>query len=1099
MAARRVGNDLSRRKSDPTSSKLGNNEAVVAAELPWGSLKVVGNMSIDFHSLPAKFTVQNLLLEIFSMFEKKIQYACIEEPLDKFLNKSLKRCDDTYLDNLLRTLGNVSEVCLPSILEALIKWYEEQISLRKRSSTRAAYGVNLHNCLIVAETFAEVIGVLSQTHAKLVQKTFFTLLNEYRKETPLTQSVVTNIISLLMALKFFRIKTSQVSEIEQGVSFLDELASYYLEIDLKQKDLKHAIVGLLVEILLPVAAQIKTEANIPALIAFVDKLYVPTLELINKKQHKMAAYPLLTCLLCISQSKFFLNNWVQFLNTTLSNLKNRDPKISRVALESLYRLLWVYIIRNNCEGNTQTRNRLECICNSIFPKGNRSVVPRDAPLNIFVKIIHFIAQQKLDIAFKDIIFDLLGCTRVTRSNTITIYPERMNIGIRALMVIADGLQQKEGPPGMPRTIVPVASGTIQRMRKTYLTRPLTADVARSIGLELYYLPCRKAFDAILRTLDTDVGKCLMLTSSRTKGKEPDDLIGSDMKPKLDLFRTCIAAIPRLLPEPMPHHDLIDLLTRMTVHMDEELRQTAYLTLQNLITECADWREDIIHTYINFLTNHIQDTFPVLLESAVRFLLQLLCFWKSAIQQEKKKENLQPTLNGIGTIISSIGRGTTTISNSAGVMIPPNSVTNASSHQSVQSEGGNAIGQPHLSPLMNNASAIALHNVEGLALALLCQTRVQGKKMAISLLREVKSLFSLMELHDKPVLTVLDEATPYVLNKYIEHVPLAERQSWNQDFASACDKICTIDTDDNLVNSDKGNEYMHWDTWACALSGYCEYKFLPEQCPTAVNFAWPTLFVRLNACNQFVDPNNPQNENRASLLRSSRSKATASTLCGEALDQGSYLSLWQKYLVMSCALTQPPSQHTSVLARSFSPNGNLDSIDSVRSMTSSFRGHRTSAQVNCVHLFQKISSMLRWEQTRDMRDNVVLGIGSTNPRCFDLLLEELLTKGILREAQERKNESNVRRRKRRDLLRLQVVRVIEIAMFRGLLSASNLVDSQTGQLSHILLDLFSAIRVNVESDSDRDISTITSLRLHFAKTITLMVNSIPRKLYHSFGF
>uniref|UniRef100_A0A914YSP0 Uncharacterized protein n=1 Tax=Panagrolaimus superbus TaxID=310955 RepID=A0A914YSP0_9BILA len=64
------------------------------------------------------------------------------------------------------------------------------------------------------------------------------------------------------------------------------------------------------------------------------------------------------------------------------------------------------------------------------------------------------------------------------------------------------------------------------------------------------------------------------------------------------------------------------------------------------------------------------------------------------------------------------------------------------------------------------------------------------------------------------------------------------------------------------------------------------------------------------------------------------------------------------------------------------------------------------------------------------------------------------------------------------------------MFRGLLSASNLVDSQTGQLSHILLDLFSAIRVNVESDSDRDISTITSLRLHFAKTITLMVNSIP---------
>ena len=39
-----------------------------------------------------------------------------------------------------------------------------------------------------------------------------------------------------------------------GVNFLDELGAYYLEVDLKQKDLKHAIAGLLVEILLPMAA-----------------------------------------------------------------------------------------------------------------------------------------------------------------------------------------------------------------------------------------------------------------------------------------------------------------------------------------------------------------------------------------------------------------------------------------------------------------------------------------------------------------------------------------------------------------------------------------------------------------------------------------------------------------------------------------------------------------------------------------------------------------------------------------------------------------------------------------------------------------------------
>ena len=61
-------------------------------------------------------------------------------------------------------------------------------------------------------------------------------------------------------------------------------------------------------------------------------------------------------------------------------------------LESLYRLLWVYMIRIKCESNSATQSRLQSIVNSLFPKGSKAVVPRDTPLNIFVKIIQFIAQ-----------------------------------------------------------------------------------------------------------------------------------------------------------------------------------------------------------------------------------------------------------------------------------------------------------------------------------------------------------------------------------------------------------------------------------------------------------------------------------------------------------------------------------------------------------------------------------------------------------------------------------------------------------------------------------------------------------------------------------
>jgi hypothetical protein len=133
--------------------------------------------------------------------------------------------------------------------------------------------------------------------------------------------------------------------------------------------------------------------NVPCVKNFVDLLYSTTLDACTKSKHRLALFPLVTCLLCVSQKTFFLNNWHYFLAMCLSNLKNRDQKMSRVALgeqrrfweiicirfnrflfffcvvsESLYRLLWVYMIRIKCESNSATHSRLQSIVNSLFPR-----------------------------------------------------------------------------------------------------------------------------------------------------------------------------------------------------------------------------------------------------------------------------------------------------------------------------------------------------------------------------------------------------------------------------------------------------------------------------------------------------------------------------------------------------------------------------------------------------------------------------------------------------------------------------------------------------------------------------------------------------------
>ncbi|KAF0292915.1 Protein furry [Amphibalanus amphitrite] len=651
------------------------------------------SVQVDPDLRPGEFVMRTLFAEFTVQAERKIE-SVMMEPLERPLSKSLQRGEDAQFDQMLSTFGSAAEHCLPSLLRTLFAWYDRQgvdvaaevrltrtdakgrvepttdrLEREHREDRRdlavefifclvlievlrqfylhpgyedlvrhlenlafrhfkyresTAAGPNSSNVNIIADLYAEVIGVLAQSRIHSVRARFMHELRElHAKES--SQQTTQGIIALLMGMKFFRVKMVPIEEFEISFQFMQELSQYFLEV--KDKDIKHALAGLFVEILVPVAACVKNEVNVPCLKTFVEMLYTHTLDMCTKGKHRLAIFPLVTCLLCVSQKQFFLSNWHYFLAMCLSNLKNKDPKMSRVALESLYRLLWVYMIRIKCESNSATQSRLQSIVNSLFPKGSKNVVPRDTPLNIFVKIIQFIAQERLDFAMREIVFDLLSVGRAVK---IVTTPERMSIGLRAFLVVADSLQQKEGEPPMPRTVGVLPSGNTLRVKKTFLSKMLTDDAARSIGVSAYYPYVRKVFSDILRALDSQFGRPLMMTNTQNVNKEPDERITGERKPKIDLFRTCVAAIPRLVPDGMTRSDLIEMLARLTVHMDEELRALSFQSLTNLAVDFPDWREEVVLGLIWFMCKEVADTAPTLLDNGLRMVLQLLTSWRNAI-------------------------------------------------------------------------------------------------------------------------------------------------------------------------------------------------------------------------------------------------------------------------------------------------------------------------------------------------------------------------------------------------------------------------------------------------------------------------------------
>ncbi|XP_017345070.1 protein furry homolog isoform X6 [Ictalurus punctatus] len=1048
-------------------------------------LPAIMPLTVDPESKPGEYVLKSLFVNFTLLSERKIRII-MAEPLEKLLTKSLQRGEDHQFDQVISTMSSLAEYCLPSILRTLFDWYKRQNGLedesheyRPRANTKSKIdeqqkdyllerrdlaidfifslvlievlkqiplhplldgliqevinlafkhfkykegytGPNTSNMHLVADLYAEVVGVVAQSRFPAVRKKFISELKELRQKEQ-SPYVVKSIISLIMGVKFFRIKMYPVEDFEASFLFMQECAQYFLEV--KDKDIKHCLAGLFVEILVPVAASVKNEVNVPCLRNFVESLYDTTLDLSSRKKHSLALYPLVTCLLCVSQKQVFLNRWHVFLNNCLSNLKNKDQKMARVALESLYRLLWVYMIRIKCESNTATLSRLTSIISTLFPKGSRSVVPRDMPLNIFVKIIQFIAQERLDFAMKEIICDLLSVGKSAKA--FSLNPERMNIALRAFLVIADSLQQKDGEPPMPNTGATLPSGNTLKKKKTYLSKTLTEEQAKLIGMALYYSQVRKAIDNILRHLDKEVGRCMMLTNVQMLNKEPEDMITGERKPKIDLFRTCVAAIPRILPDGMSKPELIDLLARLTVHMDIELRLIAQNSLQSLLLDFSDWREDVLFGYTNFLLREVQDTQQGLQDTSVKLLLQLLTQWRLALQAPGKR--------------------------------------------SAEAGGSSRL------PVERSPHSTVLHAVEGLALLLLCSCQTSTRKLAVTVLREIRLLFTAIgqaEDDDKPMIEVMDQLSPIVLDSFV-HVAVSD--SATLPLSHHVDLQWLVEWNARLVNShyDVKSPSHVWifaqsvkDPWVLCLYSFLRQEHLPKHCPMALSYAWPYAFTRLQLLMPLVDPNSPV-------------YAKKTSTAGPA---DSYVTLWRNYLILCLGVAKPSIMSPGHL-RASTPEIMATTPDGSITYDNKVIGTPSVAW-----LLKQLVPLMRLESI-EITESLVLGFGRTNSLVFRELVEELHP--LMKEALERRPE-NKKRRERRDLLRLQLLRIFELLADSGVISDSTngALERDSLALGALFLEYVDLTRMLLEAENDKELEILKDIRAHFSGMVANLIQCVP---------
>jgi hypothetical protein len=134
-------------------------------------------------------------------------------------------------------------------------------------------------------------------------------------------------------------------------------------------------------------------------------------------------------------------------------------------------------------------------------------------------------------------------------------------------------------------------------------------------------------------------------SSANSGQYTMLLYNSDNKPRLSLMRTCIALLPRFMPL-FKENELVEILSRLTLHIDDELKALAFNALRTFVIDYPLWRRYVFTGFTTLILREISENHVKLIDASLKMLLQLINAWKLALstKESSTSENVAITQN-----------------------------------------------------------------------------------------------------------------------------------------------------------------------------------------------------------------------------------------------------------------------------------------------------------------------------------------------------------------------------------------------------------------------------------------------------------------------
>ncbi|XP_019427584.1 PREDICTED: uncharacterized protein LOC109335831 isoform X1 [Lupinus angustifolius] len=447
---------------------------------------------------------------------------------------------------------------------------------------------------LLLDLVAQLLGALSRIRFSSVTERFFMELNTRRIDTSAARSET---LSIINGMRYLKLGVKTEGGLNASASFVAKANPLNRAPHKRKSELHHALCNMVSNILAPLAdggkGQWPPSGVEPALTLWYEAVGRMRVQLVHwmdkQSKHIAVGYPLVTLLLCLGDPQIFHNNLSSHMEQLYKLLRDKNHRF--MALDCLHRVLRFYL---SVHAANQAPNRiwdyLDSVTSQLLAVLRKGLLTQDVQHDKLVEFCVTIAEHNLDFTMNHMILELLKQDSPSEAKVI---------GLRALLAIV---------------MLPSS-------------QHFGLDIFKGHDIGHYIPKVKAAIESILRSCHRAYSQAL-LTSSRTT-------IEAVTKEKSQgyLFRSVLKCMPYLIEEVGRSDKITEIIPQHGISIDPGVREEAAQVLNRIVKYLPHRRFAVMKGMANFVLR-LPDEFPLLIQTSLARLLELLRFWRSCLIDDR---------------------------------------------------------------------------------------------------------------------------------------------------------------------------------------------------------------------------------------------------------------------------------------------------------------------------------------------------------------------------------------------------------------------------------------------------------------------------------